>query len=72
MANEISFSEHFVWAYSEGEVRGQEIEPLYPNLPVACLKDSYLYRLMALCDVLRVGKAREKKIAIKLLKDLLC
>ena len=72
MANEISFSEHFVWAYSEGEVRGQEIEPLYPNLPEACLKDSYLYRLMALCDVLRVGKAREKKIAIKLLKDLVC
>jgi len=72
MSAKISFSDHFVWSHSEGEVRGQEVVPLYPKLPEACLKDSYFYQLMTLCDVLRVGKMREKKIAILLLKDRLC
>ncbi len=72
ISDEISFSEHFVWAHSEGEVRGQEISPLYPKLPEACLKDAYFYQLMALCDVLRVGKMRERKMAIQLLKERLC
>ena len=71
--NEILVSEeHYVWPYFEGDTRGQAIEPLHPKVPEACLKDSNFYELMAMCDVLRVGRTREKNIAIEKLKKRLC
>lgn len=71
--NEIIVSEeHYVWPYSEGDTRGQAIEPLHPKVPEASLKDPNFYALMALCDVLRVGRAREKKVAIEELKRRIC
>ena len=72
LKNEIVSSEPYVWPYGEGNVRGESIEPLYPNLPEACLKDPVFYEYMALCDALRVGRARERNIAIELLKARLC
>jgi hypothetical protein len=65
-------SEAYVWPYSEGNVRGQAIEPLHPKIPEACLKDPLFYELMALCDALRVGRAREKKLAIEALNERIC
>lgn len=71
--NEILSDESYVWPYWEGTVRGESIEPLYPNLPEACLKDPLFYEYMALCDALRVGRVREKNLAInELKKRLLC
>ncbi|MFN6946798.1 MAG: hypothetical protein ACK4ND_17760 [Cytophagaceae bacterium] len=64
--------EPYVWPYAEGKVRGQSIEPLHPKVPEACLKDQAFYELMALCDALRVGKAREKKIAVEELRTRIC
>lgn len=61
----IQSEETYVWPYSNGEVRGQAIEPLHVNVPEACLKDEIFYQYMALCDAIRVGKAREKKIAFE-------
>ena len=61
--------EPYVWPYAEGKVRGQAIEPLHPKVPQASLKDQNLYELLSLCDALRVGRAREKKIAIEELKN---
>lgn len=61
--------EPYVWPYAEGEVRGQAIEPLHPKVPEACLKDPSFYELLSLCDALRVGRVREKKIAIEELKN---
>jgi len=61
--------EPYVWPYAEGKVRGQAIEPLHPRLPEACLIDLDFYELMALCDALRVGKARERKLAVDILKS---
>jgi hypothetical protein len=66
--NVIVSEEPFVWPYEEGNVRGQAIEPLHPKVPEACLKDNEFYQLMALCDSLRVGKVREKNMAIEELK----
>ena len=43
------------------------IEPLHPAAPKACLKDSKLYEYLALCDALRVSKAREKNLVIDFL-----
>lgn len=68
LSNDIVSHEPYVWPYAKGNVRGQAIEPLHPNVPEACLKDDKFYELMALCDSLRVGKAREKNIAIEELK----
>jgi len=72
LSDEIVSSEAYVWPYAEGNVRGQAIEPLHPKVPEACLKDPLFYELMALCDALRVGRAREKKMAIEALKSRIC
>lgn len=64
--------EPYVWPYAKGKVRGQAIEPLHPKVPEASLMDHRFYELMALCDALRVGKAREKKMATEELKKRLC
>jgi predicted transcriptional regulator len=68
----IESSEPYVWPYANGKMRGQSIEPLHPKVPEACLKDSLFYELVALCDSLRVGKAREKNIAMEELKKRIC
>lgn len=67
--NEIIVSEEqFVWPFAGGKVRGQAVEPLHPKLPEACSKDPDFYQMMALCDALRVGKVRERNIAMEELK----
>jgi len=57
--------EIYVWPYANGIKRGQAIEPLYKTVPEVVQKDKSLYELLALTDTLRVGRAREIKIAIK-------
>lgn len=64
----IQSSEHVVWPYAEGTIRGQAIEALHPNVPAACLEDKDLYELLALADALRIGRKREKSLAIEELK----
>ncbi|MAO52766.1 MAG: hypothetical protein CML16_18095 [Pusillimonas sp.] len=58
-------NEHYVWPSARGKVRGQAIAPLYPSVVKAVENDSVLYELLALVDALRVGKAREKNLAIQ-------
>lgn len=53
----------YVWPSSKGSARGQIIVPLYPQLVEAALKDEKFYELMSLVEVLRMGRARERKIA---------
>lgn len=69
---EIASNNLYVWPYAEGNVRGESIEPLHPKVPQACLKDPVFYEYMALCDALRVGRAREKTLAVQELKKRLC
>jgi hypothetical protein len=57
-----------VWPYGHGKLRGHSIVPLYPSVPEAATKDPKLHELLALVDALRVGKAREREIAICELK----
>jgi hypothetical protein len=64
----IQSTEHYVWPYGKGTVRGHSIVPLYNSVPEAALKDDKLHELLALVDALRVGRAREKNIAIAELK----
>lgn len=61
-------NEPYVWPSGKGKIRGQSIIPLYPSVVDAVQKDEKLYELLALVDAIRVGRAREKEIAIKELK----
>ena len=57
-----------VWPDAEGTVKGYAIEPLYRSVPAAVKNDSVLYELLALVDALRMGRARERKLAEEELK----
>ncbi len=61
-------AENYVWPYGKGNVRGHSILPLYPSVPEAALKDEKLHEMLALVDALRIGRAREKELAIVELK----
>ncbi len=60
-----------VWPDSEGVVRGESIEPLHKIVPIAAKRDNALYESLALVDAIRVGRARERKLAIKKLEAML-
>jgi predicted transcriptional regulator len=60
---------NYVWPDVQGEMMGQNIEPLYTNQTKAARQDPVFYKLLALVDVIRVGKVREVNIAIKELKN---
>jgi len=63
--------EPYVWPDPEGEVRGVAIDPLYPGVTKAIRIDQNLYKLLALVDVIRIGKVRERKVAIEELKKMI-
>lgn len=52
-----------VWPWSEGNVRGYALEPLYRTVPQAAMSDAGLYELLALVDAIRDGRARERQLA---------
>lgn len=60
-----------VWPYGEGDRRGLALEPLYSSVPksLAQFPDQLFYELLVLVDAIRSGRARERNIAIKLLKE---
>lgn len=60
----VSGNEIYVWPYAKGNKRGQSIEPLYKTLPAVVLDDKIFYELLVITDTIRIGKAREVKIAI--------
>jgi predicted DNA-binding transcriptional regulator len=55
--------ESFVWPDAEGTHRGQEVTPLYKTVPAAVANKPGLYALLALCDAIRIGRAREVNLA---------
>jgi hypothetical protein len=58
-----------VWPWRDGETRGIALEPLYKTAAAAALRDPVLYQLLALVDAIRDGRARERKLAEKMLID---
>ncbi len=55
----------YVWPYAAGTKKGQAVQPLYPNAVLAVQKDEKLYEVLALVDALRIGKVREREIAVR-------
>ena len=64
-------STEFVWPHPNGSVRGVGVDPLHPCVPFAAVQDAKLYELLALFDALRVGKARERGMALDRLQVLI-
>lgn len=60
-----------VWPDPEGKVQGVAVKPLYPTVLRVIRDDPILYSLLALVDVLRIGRARERAIAERRLAELL-
>lgn len=58
-----------VWAHPRGSARGPTVSPIYRTAPQAALADPALHRLLALLDAIRIGRARERELAIKFLEE---
>lgn len=60
-----------VWPDAKGLVRGLGVIPLHRGVPAAAQKDKRLYELLALIDMLRGGRARERQWAEQQIEKLL-
>ena len=60
-----------IWPWPEGKVRGYTVEPLFPSVPDAVKNWPALYAPLALVDSLRVGRARDREIGRRMLKEFL-
>jgi len=59
----------YVWPSPRGHARGQSIAPLCKAVLTSYSKDVRLYQALAYFDVLRVGSARERELAIRFFKE---
>lgn len=69
MSGNFLTNEHLVWPHPNGKIRGEAVMPLYPKAVEAALDDDSLYDLLALVDVMRLGKVREREMAMRILKE---
>ena len=60
-----------VWDVPNGKTFGRSCEPIYPTVPDAAAEDSGLYDRLAVIDMLRGGRMRERNFAEKKLKEFL-
>lgn len=68
LIDDIVSAQHVVWPDPNGPVRGQALTPLFPQaseLPTRCPS---VYRMLTLVDAVRLGRVRERKLAMTYLK----
>ncbi len=60
-----------VWPDANGESKGLALEPIHPAIPGALHKhpDAKFYEWLVLVDALRQGRAREREIAERLIRQ---
>lgn len=68
---EVEEMDAYVWPHPEGQVRGTSLAPLYPAAVEAARNDETLYAALALLDAIRIGRARERLLAEKMLLEML-
>jgi hypothetical protein len=71
LAAEIVSDDRVVWPNPNGPMRGTSLVPLYPAAPEVSQTNPRLYRLLALVDGIRVGRARERRSARAYLEEAL-
>ncbi len=52
-----------VWPTDRGTARGEALAPLSDKVPAAARRDPWLYEMLALVDAIRLGQARDRKLA---------
>ncbi|WP_338847268.1 hypothetical protein V8J88_00930 [Massilia sp. W12] len=60
-----------IWPDPRGQTKGQVLAPLFKTAPNAVKADPYLYSMLALVDSIRVGMARERKLAADKLVEIM-
>ena len=60
-----------VWNCRHGNTEGRVCEPIYPTAPDAAAEDPEVYAHLALMDMLRGGRLRERRFAEEKLKEVL-
>jgi hypothetical protein len=60
-----------VWPYALGKTQGVALDPIHPSVPKSLHNnpDEKFYELLVLIDAIRIGRARERNMAIKMLID---
>jgi hypothetical protein len=69
LAGKFAAATAVVWPSAEAATKGRGLLPLYGQAPRAALADDYLYRVLALVEVLRLGELRERRVAQGLLDE---
>lgn len=59
-----------VWPCARGGVEGFRFEPVYPTAPQAAEDDRGMYDRLAIFDMLRAGRLRERKFAEARLQEM--
>ena len=63
LADQLSAGDTIVWAAEFGTSSGQALPPLHGNIPALCVAHPELHPTFALLDAIRLGPARERKLA---------
>ena len=58
-----------VWPDAHGVARGLALDPLHPSAVLLAREDPKFHELLALVDALRVGRARERGLALAHLRE---
>jgi hypothetical protein len=58
-----------VWPTERGTARGEALAPLSGKVPEAARGDAWLYEVLALVDAIRIGQARDRKLAAERLRQ---
>ncbi len=58
-----------VWPSADGDIRGLSLIPLCSGAPKTVKSNPELYRWLTIVDALRVGRARERRVATDLLEQ---
>lgn len=69
LAGEVSGDQAPVWPDRRGKARGPSLAPLHPGVPQLARADPEMYEALALVDALRVGRARERRLALAQLRE---
>lgn len=71
MKKQFASEQLYVWPDAGSNERGLSVQPLYSGAVDASKSDERLYLMLALVDVLRMGRPREKKVAYAELEKLM-
>ncbi|MEZ4323420.1 MAG: hypothetical protein R3F61_38500 [Myxococcota bacterium] len=67
----IAAGQAYVWPSEQGEVEGRAVEPIHPSVVPLALALPEAYKLLSLLDAMRVGRARERRLAGEALDEML-